>query len=104
MLWCKPVPTVQFQMLILLAAAFLGGHKEEICTMGRSGFFDIDVSVNNAINERDVTGRVQRELTFTRKVGSRFFGEASSKRFKSVDGPSVNPKRNSRKPFMADRL
>ena len=60
------------------ACALLGMTEREICGAGRSGLIVEDDRLRAALETRRLTGRTQNELTFVRKDGSRFEGEAGS--------------------------
>ena len=60
--------------------------EEEVIKAGRAGLVVKDEILENAIKERNEKGKAEAELTFKRKDGSTFPGEATSSLFTDADG------------------
>jgi PAS domain S-box-containing protein len=68
------------------ACNMFGMSEAEIKKAGRAGLVIIDERANRAIQERAKIGKAQAELTFKRKDGSTFEGEATSSIFLDAEG------------------
>jgi len=69
------------------ACRIFGMTEEEICRLGRTGLIDLaDPRLPVLLQERERTGRFKGELSFRRKDGSVFPGEASSAFYKDKSG------------------
>ncbi|MGC1454925.1 MAG: PAS domain S-box protein, partial [Nitrospirota bacterium] len=69
------------------ACRMFGRTEAEICAIGRDGLIDpSDPRWRALVEERTRTGQASGELTFIRKDGSRFPGEASSLVFEDKEG------------------
>jgi two-component system cell cycle sensor histidine kinase/response regulator CckA len=60
------------------ACAMLGMTEQEICNAGHDGLIVDDERLRAGLETRKLTGRVQPELTFIRKDGTKFEGDVSS--------------------------
>jgi PAS domain S-box-containing protein len=70
------------------ACSLFGMTEDEIIKTGRDGIVVQDEKLAFALEDRDRTGRMKAKLTFRRKDGSTFVGEASSGLFADSDGIS----------------
>ena len=68
------------------ACRLFGMTEEEIRKGGREAIVVIDNRAKLAIDERERTGKAKAELTFKRKDGSTFEGEATSSVFRDAGG------------------
>jgi diguanylate cyclase (GGDEF)-like protein/PAS domain S-box-containing protein len=69
------------------ACALFERSEEEICRIGRAGLVDIhDPRLQKALDERAKTGQARAELTYFRKDGTTFPGEATSVIFTDAQG------------------
>ena len=69
------------------ALKIFGYSKEEICKLTLSNLVDNSNSGSNLeLNEKELTGAFQGELTFIRSDRSRFAAEISTRIFKDMDG------------------
>jgi PAS domain S-box-containing protein len=71
------------------ACNFFGMTEDEIIRAGRKGLVVKDEKLATALEERNLTGRAKAELTFRRKDGSTFVGEASSNVFRDISGSLI---------------
>jgi PAS domain S-box-containing protein len=72
------------------ACIMFGRTRNEIIRLGRTGLVDAtDKRLEILLKEREKTGKVKGELTFLRKGGTVFQGEASSEIFRDENGLSL---------------